>query len=35
MKEGNSEQVREADIIFGLHDKPAPKQAFFAALQHM
>lgn len=31
----NSEQVKGSEIIFGLNDKPAPMQAFLAALQHM
>jgi xanthine permease XanP len=35
MKETTTDQSIHADIIYGLHDKPAPKQAFFAALQHM
>lgn len=35
MSELNSEQAKQTDLIFGLHDKPAPKHAFFTALQHM
>lgn len=33
MKETTLQQP--SDIIYGLHDKPAPKEAFFAALQHL
>lgn len=33
MKQATSEA--STDIIYGLHDKPAPQKAFFAALQHM
>ena len=35
MKETSLDQNKKSGLIFGLHDKPKPKEAFFAALQHM
>jgi xanthine permease XanP len=35
MKETSLDQSHKTGIILGLHDKPKPKEAFFAALQHM
>jgi len=31
----DSKEVKKTEMIYGLNDKPAPQQAFLAALQHM
>jgi len=31
----DSKEEKSSEMIYGLHDKPAPQQAFLAALQHM
>ena len=31
----NTQGQNDTDLIYGLHDKPAPKHAFLTALQHM
>ncbi len=35
MSDSTSNQIQGSEMIFGLNDKPAPMQAFLAALQHM